>query len=226
MTRMGIRCQGAAVDTECLQPGSHGTDVTRRFRAALLMIDFINLFDFDDAATLAPRAVRAARATARLKARARAARIPCIYANDNFGNWTSEFTSLARECLKRPGPAAEIARVLKPAEGDLSVLKPRHSAFFGTPLGFLLDDLQTTHLIITGITVDQCVFASAQDAYVRRYRIWVPADCVAATSSAYEKSTLEHMTRTLKARTRPSQGARGLIWKGEGFSAVAGRSGR
>ena len=187
----------------------------KAFHPALLMIDFINLFDFDDAEILGPRAIRAAHATARLKARARAARIPCIYANDNFGNWTSEFTALARECLKRPGPAATIAGLLKPEDGDLSVLKPRHSAFYGTPLGFLLDDLRVTHLLITGLTADRCVFATAQDAYVRQYRIWIPADCVAASSPAYEQAALEQMARTLKARTSPARGARGLIWKGK-----------
>jgi nicotinamidase-related amidase len=187
----------------------------KAIRTALLMIDFINLFDFDDAAALAPRAIRAARATARLKARARAAGVRCIYANDNFGNWTSEFTALARKCLKRPGPAATIARLLEPQERDLSVLKPRHSAFYGTPLGFLLDDLRVTHLVITGIAADQCVFATAQDAYVRQYRVWVPADCVAASSPGYEKSALAQMARTLKARTTPARDARGFTWKGE-----------
>lgn len=53
----------AAVDAFSLQPDSHVPDVKKRTHVALLMIDFINLFDFDDAAALAPRAIRAARST-------------------------------------------------------------------------------------------------------------------------------------------------------------------
>ncbi len=62
----------------------------RKNGIALVLIDFINLFNYPDAAQLAPRAVHAAKAAALLKSRARAARMPCIYANDNFGDWTSE----------------------------------------------------------------------------------------------------------------------------------------
>ena len=34
---------------------------------------------------------------------------------------------------------------------DLSILKPRHSAFYGTPLEFLLDELHVDSLILTGL---------------------------------------------------------------------------
>jgi nicotinamidase-related amidase len=177
---------------------------------ALLLVDFINLFDFPDAGKLAPRAIRAARATAKLKARAGAAGMLCVYANDNFGRWTSEFSALTAECLKRKGAPGAIARLLKPGAGDLSVLKPRHSAFYGTPLDFLLEERQVERLVITGLTADICVFATAQDAYVRKFSVWVPADCVAAMTPAYERSALVHMARTLKARTQAARTARRL----------------
>jgi nicotinamidase-related amidase len=173
-------------------------------RTALLLVDFINLFDFPDAGKLAPRAIRAARHTAQLKARARAARMPCIYANDNFGEWTSEFSALTLQCLEKPGPASIIAHLLQPQEGDLSVLKPMHSAFYGTPLEFLLDELDVSRLLITGVTADICIFATSEDAYMRRkYEIWVPSNCVAATKATYERTALEHIERVHKADVRP-----------------------
>lgn len=185
---------------------------TRNARsAALLMVDFINLFDFADAHKLAPRAVRAARATAKLKARAKGAGMLCIYANDNFGRWTSEFSALTAECLRRKGAPGAIADVLKPAPDDLSVLKPRHSAFYGTPLDFLLEERQVRRLVITGLTADICVFATAQDAYVRKFSLWVPRDCVAAITPAYERSALAHMARTLKADTRAARASRRVM---------------
>jgi nicotinamidase-related amidase len=170
---------------------------------AVLCVDFMNLFDFAGARALAPRAERAARNTARLKARAAARGIPCIFINDNFGDWTRSFDRLVLACIDRGGASGRIAAVLQPAPGDISILKPRHSAFYGTPLEFLLEELQVASLIITGVAADNCVFATAQDAYVRKFRVRVPGDCVAAESAAIERAALSHMARTLKADVRP-----------------------
>jgi nicotinamidase-related amidase len=174
----------------------------RRSTTALLLVDFVNPFAFPERRQVLPRALRAARNTARLKARETRKGVPCIYVNDNFGEWTSEFSALVRDCLGMKGSAGEVTRLLRPAQGDLSVLKPRHSGFYETPLKFLLDELGTRRLIITGLTADMCVFATAQDAYIRQYRIWVPSNCVAAVSAHVEKSSLEHMRRAMKADTR------------------------
>ena len=175
---------------------------------ALLLVDFMNLFDFESAAALAPRAVAAARNAARLKSALAAEGVPCIYANDNFGEWKSEFSRFVRECEARGGPSAEIARVLHPTPEDYSILKPRHSAFYGTPLEFLLDELEVDSLVVTGLATDMCVSATAQDAYVRQFKLWVPADCCAADTEDHERQALDHMRRTMKADIRPSTAAR------------------
>jgi len=52
---------------------------------ALLLIDWINDLDFKGGKALLKPALSAASRVAALKARAREARIPVIYANDNFG---------------------------------------------------------------------------------------------------------------------------------------------
>lgn len=174
----------------------------KRSRTVLLLIDFISRFDFPGSRPLLTRALRAARATAVLKARARAEGILCIYANDNYGNWTSEFSTMVQQVLKLKGGPGSIAEMLLPGPQDLAILKPRHSAFYGTPLEFLLEELKATHLILTGVTADQCIFATAQDAYVRKFSLSIPADCVAAEKASYEKTALNHMARTLKADTR------------------------
>ena len=173
-------------------------------KRALLLVDYINLFDFPDSGKLAGRAVAAARKTAALKKRAAAQGIPCIYANDNFGHWKSEFSRLVRECMDREGASGEIARMLQPAHEDYSILKPRHSAFYGTPLEFLLDELHVDSLVVAGLSTDICVFATAQDAYVRKFRLWVPADCSAADTPEHERQSLDHIERTMKADIGPS----------------------
>jgi nicotinamidase-related amidase len=58
---------------------------------ALVLIDVINDFDFPLAEALLRYALPAAKRIAALKERARRARIPAIYANDNFGQWRSDF---------------------------------------------------------------------------------------------------------------------------------------
>jgi nicotinamidase-related amidase len=173
-------------------------------KRALILVDFINLFDFEHSEKLAARAVHAAKRTAALKQRTKAAGMPCIYANDNFGHWRSEFSKLVEECLAKPGAPGEIAKSLRPERDDYSVLKPRHSAFYETPLEFLLQELRVGSLIVAGVSADMCVSATAQDAHVRKYQLWVPADCVAADTAAHERQALELMQRTLKADIRPS----------------------
>ena len=68
----------------------HG-NVPDESAVALLIIDMINAFDFPGARAMLPRAVAAARAIAALQRRARAARVPVVYVNDNFGRWRSDF---------------------------------------------------------------------------------------------------------------------------------------
>jgi nicotinamidase-related amidase len=176
----------------------------RRGRRALLLVDFINLFAFPHSEKLARRAVKAAHRTARLKQRLSAAKAPCIYANDNFGHWKSEFSRLVEDCLAQGGASAQIAQVLHPNPDDFAVLKPRHSAFYGTPLEFLLQELGVESLVVTGVSLDICVFATAQDAHVRQFDLWVPSDCVAADTPAHERSALDQLKRTMGADVRSS----------------------
>jgi nicotinamidase-related amidase len=173
-----------------------------RARPALLLIDFVNTLDFDGGARLARRALRAARQTRRLKQRARAEGVPTIYVNDHFGDWSANFGAVLQRCEQsRLGKA--LAGLLYPQPGDLSILKPRHSAFYGTPLEFLLDELRVDALILTGLQAHICVLFSAHDAYLRRYRLWVPAACVASERAEDERAALRHMAAVTGAQVGP-----------------------
>jgi nicotinamidase-related amidase len=189
--------------------GSHSSRDSRGNRnqhkeRALLLIDFMNPFDYEGAELLAPRAIRAAQNTRQLKARMRAQRVPVIYANDNFGRWESDFEAVVDNCRQRGGASARIAELLAPEPADRSILKPRHSAFFGTPLEFLLDELGVDTLVLTGLSADSCIMFTAHDAYLRQYALWVPGDCVASEREAWRRAALAHMERTLKADVRPA----------------------
>lgn len=171
----------------------------------LLVVDFINPMDFPEAGELAPFAVQAARATARLKKGMRADGVPIIYANDNFGSWRSDFPTLARRLAAGKGASATMAKILRPVRGDITVLKPRHSAFYGTPLDILLDVIGAREIVMAGIAADICVQLTAADAFLRGYKIKVPSDCVASETEAAKEQSLEHMKRVLRCDTRPLQ---------------------
>ncbi len=175
-----------------------------RADSALLLIDFINDLKFPDGERLGPHALAAARASAMLKQRARAAGVPAIYVNDNFGRWQSRFDQAVAHCRRGGGWGRKLATLLAPRRDDYFVLKPMHSGFYQTPLALLLEHLGVRNLILTGLLADSCVLFTAHDAYLRRYRIAVPSDCVASIEPGHAAQALDHMRRNLRAEVRVS----------------------
>ena len=172
---------------------------------AVLVVDVLSDFRFIGGDVLLRRFRPRIAPIASLLARARAAAVPVIYANDNFGRWRSSLVDVA-DRLRASDPVVwRTLAPIRPQPSDYVVLKPRHSAFYGTPLDFLLEELGVEQVIIAGIAADNCVFATAQDAYVRKFDVRVPRDCIAGESAQVEQAALAHMRRTLKADTRPSR---------------------
>lgn len=170
---------------------------------ALLLIDVINDLEFEGGEKLLPHVQGLAQNLVKLKQQANRLEIPVIYVNDNFGKWRSDFQSLLKHCLEDGVRGQELATLLKPEANDYFVLKPKHSGFFSSTLDILLQYLQAETLIITGLATDICVFFTANDAYMRDFRILVPADCVAAEDPAESQRALQLMQRVLKADIRP-----------------------
>ena|SRR5918992_1716032 len=171
---------------------------------ALLLIDVINPMDFEGAENLLAHALPMARALAAFKRRSKAAGIPAIYVNDNFGRWRSDFPKLVQHCSQATVRGKPVVEQLPPEEEDYFVLKPKHSAFFQTNLEILLKYLGVNTLIMTGIAGDICVLFSANDAYMRDFRIIVPPDCTASEDADRNRQVLMLMQRVLKAEITPS----------------------
>src|SRR2546430_1937375 len=148
---------------------------------ALLLIDVINDVAFPEADLLLRFAVPMASRLRELKEKCRNAGIPAIYINDNFGRWQSNFAALVKHCLAARGKA--VVKQLLPRHDDYFVLKPKHSAFYSTTLDTLLRYLGTKRLIITGMAANICVLFTANDAYMRDFRLWVPGDCVCSNTT-------------------------------------------
>jgi nicotinamidase-related amidase len=172
---------------------------------ALLLIDVINPLAFPEARQLSRFVPAMARKISRLQRRARAAEVPVIYVNDNFGRWRSDFRHQVEYCLRKDSLGAELVMALRPAESDYFVLKPKHSGFFASTLEILLRYLGTRRLILTGIAGNFCVLFTANDAYMRDYDIMVPPDCVISNTLKENRQALDLMRKYLKADLRPSQ---------------------
>ena len=176
---------------------------------ALLLIDVINDLEFPESDQLLEFALPMARRIAALKQRAKAAGVPVIYVNDNFGRWRSDFRAQVEHCLTDGVRGQPIVELLRPAKDDYFVLKPKHSGFYSTSLDILLDYLQAKTLIVTGIAGNICVLFTANDAYQRDFQLVVPRDCTASNTGEENAAALEQMEHVLKADTRESAEERG-----------------
>lgn len=167
---------------------------------AVLLVDVINHFNFDDGQKLLKGALAIAPNIARLKDRARTAGIPVIYVNDNFGQWQSQASELLNFCLGENAKGREFVEQIKPGKEDYFVLKPMNSAFYQSPLEALLRHLGATSVILAGIATNSCIVYTAHDAHMRDIDVIVATDCCAARSRKEHCQALEHIETMASAR--------------------------
>jgi nicotinamidase-related amidase len=171
---------------------------------ALLLIDVINDLAFEGSAAIVAEAEPMALRLTALKRRATAAGIPAIYINDNFGQWRSDFRRTVAHCTAKASPGHVVSRRLKPTARDYFVLKPKHSGFFDTTLDTLLEALHIRRVILAGIAGNICVLFTANDAYMRGYRIFAPADCIVSNTVEDNASALRQIEVVLKGQVGES----------------------
>lgn len=171
---------------------------------ALLIVDMISDWDFPDAVRLAPRAAAIAARIGALKRSCLKSNVPVVYVNDNRNRWRSEFRELAALAARASVHGAAIAEELVSIDDCYTVLKPKHSAFFATPLDLLLRHLKVRRLAITGVTTDQCIMMSAAEARMRDYEVVVPRDCVATLTTTRNARALRTLEEVHQIKTIPS----------------------
>jgi nicotinamidase-related amidase len=168
-------------------------------RSALLIIDMLNDLEFEGGEALFEQAMPASTPIARLRDWYHARRLPVIYANDNFGRWHADFAKVVEHCRRVGSRGAALSDGLLPGVDDYFVLKPRHSAFYETPLSTLLEKLAVRTLVLVGIAGDDCVLRTAMDAQMRGFPLWVPADGVASQTPLRNQRALACMQEVAKA---------------------------
>jgi nicotinamidase-related amidase len=175
--------------------------VPDKSKVVLLLIDVINDLEFPEAENMLEDAIEMARNIAALKKRTNELEIPTVYVNDNFARWQSDFHGVVEHCQKDNVRGKPIADLLAPDKNDYFVLKPKHSGFFSTTLDTLLEYLQAKTLILTGIAGNICVLFTANDAYMRDFQLYVPADCVCSNTTEENDFALKQMEKILKVDT-------------------------
>jgi nicotinamidase-related amidase len=170
----------------------------------LLLVDVINGLDFPDNSALLKAAPILGSNIAALKKRCKEVRIPVIYVNDNRDKWRSDFSAVLTHCRQAAAPAQSLVEKLLPDAADYVVLKPKHSAFYATPLDTLLAYLNAHTVILTGLTTSACILMTAGEIYVRDLKLYVPSDCVAALRRKDHQDALDIMRKSFEADTTPS----------------------
>jgi nicotinamidase-related amidase len=164
---------------------------------ALVVVDMLNPYDHEDADRLAANVEPVVPRIRELLDRARDAGIEVIYVNDNYGDWNSSARELAERACDGRHP--ELVDPILPPDDASFVVKARHTIFFETPLGYLVDQKEIDRLILTGQVTEQCILYSALDAYVRHIPISVPRDAVAHIHEHLADAALEMMEGNMDA---------------------------
>jgi nicotinamidase-related amidase len=165
---------------------------------ALLVIDMLNTYEHEDADVLVRSVERVVPNIAELVARGgEADDIEVVYVNDNFGAWNSGRAELVGRVLE--GRFRSLIEPIAPPEDTAFVVKARHSAFFETPLEYLLRQSDVSKLVLTGQVTEQCILYSALDAYIRHFDVVVPRDAVAHIHEDLADAALRMMELNMRA---------------------------
>ena len=149
-------------------------------KPALILVDFVQAY-FDRNSPLYAGAEGALASALRVRAAARAARVPVFYTNVVYREGGSDGGVFYRkvpalEVFVRGNPLGAWPDGLEPAEDEYVISKQYPSAFFGTSLGATLTARGIDTLIITGLTTSGCVRATCVDAVSHGFIPIVVAD--------------------------------------------------
>lgn len=172
-------------------------------KTALLIIDMINDFNFTEGEALAAKSKQIVEPILKLKSHFYKKELPVIYINDHYNLWQADFEKIMDYCTNET--SSEIINKIAPEKDqDYFLIKPKHSAFYGTALHTLLQQLKVESLVLTGVAGNICVLFTANDAYMREYELLIPEDCLASNSDEDNEYALTMMKNVLGAETKPS----------------------
>ncbi len=93
-----------------------------------------------------------------------------------------------------------VRRVEGLLEADEVVVKTRDSAFFRTRLDELLDAKGVDRVVLTGVSTESCIAATATDAYARNLRVVLVRDATASVTEELHEQTLDRLEKQYRQR--------------------------
>ncbi|MBO3750743.1 cysteine hydrolase [Streptosporangiaceae bacterium NEAU-GS5] len=171
---------------------------------AVVVMDMLNTYDHDDAELLAMNVEPMVPSLSELIQRARTTEgVQLVFVNDSHGDFTATRDDIVARALT--GRRPDLVKPLLPIDDCAFLPKVRHSAFFGTPLEYLLRRERIETVVLAGQVTEQCVLYSALDAYIREFAVRVASNCVAAIHSNLGKAALEMIERNMRGEVRPAE---------------------
>jgi len=95
-----------------------------------------------------------------------------------IGGWAAKSNRTGEDMTVAWEKANAIVAEIAPQPGDVVVRKQKPSAFFGTPLMSMLNEIHADTLIVAGTTTSGCVRASVIDAFSYNLKVSVVEECV------------------------------------------------
>ncbi len=110
-----------------------------------------------------------------------------------IGGWQAKSTRTTEDMTAAWETSNAIVAEIAPQRGDIVVHKQKPSAFFGTPLMSMLNELHVDSVLVAGTTTSGCVRASVIDAFSYNLRVSVVEECVFDRGQASHKINLFDM---------------------------------
>ncbi len=166
---------------------------------ALVLVDVLANFGHEDGDAMFASFREALGGIEEAVTAARAAGIPVVYANDDFGTWSGDRGRVLEESRRRcPEPA--VIDAIAPAPDDAFLCKPRYSAFDHTPLDLFLRERQVRRLLLAGTATEMCVAQTAIDGRELGYQITVLPEACAAVDAGNAEVALRYLEHVVGAR--------------------------
>jgi len=118
-----------------------------------------------------------------------------IIAPDSHSQSTRQWPEFMRAGMAPGAPGTEFDPCLDAQPGDLEIVKPRYSAFFGTRLDEILRGRGIDTVVVLGLTTNVCVQSTARDAWQRDYRTITLDDCCAEIGEGSHAASLAWTSR-------------------------------
>ena len=98
-------------------------------------------------------------------------------------------------------PDGQVIDALKPGEDEIVIPKTSSNVFVSTNIDYVLRNLGTKYLVISGIVTDQCVEGAVRDACDLGYLVTLVTDACTTYSAARHANSLAAITGYCRQRT-------------------------